>query len=232
MLPGKVRWSKQTSHGQVWHLSLRLIHWNLAQKPPKHTAAFVGMMKDARRAKQVDDQDTHPYRIQKKYLISISLMCWQSPQSSAFSFNWWRGLILRWVSLKWVRLGWFTQGVESPGNWRIGCQLLLPALACNRNWLRSSVFLCVCVCSQTDWAISPGTAEPRCSSIKNTMSVYKHGGTDRQMERDWYQRAHLLSTCPIRSQHTDYKCITCKHTNTHKAKKAKNTHIFFKSLIL
>lgn len=41
--------------------------------------------------------------------------------------------------------GWFTQGAESPGNWRIGCQLLLPALACNRNWLRSSVFLHVCV---------------------------------------------------------------------------------------
>ncbi|CAB1417010.1 unnamed protein product [Pleuronectes platessa] len=36
-------------------------------------------------------------------------------------------------------------------------------------------------------------------SMQNTMSMCKHGGTDRQMERDWYQRAHLLSTCSIRS---------------------------------
>lgn len=56
--------------------------------------------------------------------------------------------------------------------------------------------MCVCVCHRTaDWAASPGTAEPRCFSIENTKSVYKHGGTGRQMGRDRYQRAHLLHTC-------------------------------------
>lgn len=49
----------------------------------------------------------------------------------------------------------FTQGVVSPGNWRIGCQRPLPALAGNRNWPRSSLCASVCVC-----AIAQQTGQP------------------------------------------------------------------------
>lgn len=134
-----------------------------------------------------------------------------------------------WFSGKSVSSGSELDGLlsaESLRNWRIGCQLPLPALASNRNWLCSSVCLCVCArCQREDWATSPGAAEPRCSSMNNTMSACKHRGTDKQMERDWYQRAHLLSTCPIRLWHTDYRRSSCKHMHPPKKPKLVHAHI-------
>lgn len=54
------RWSEQTSHGQAWHLPLRLIHWDSAQKSLMYAAAFAGVMNHTWKAKQMHAQNNQP----------------------------------------------------------------------------------------------------------------------------------------------------------------------------
>lgn len=54
------RSSEQTSHGQAWHLPLRLIHWDSAQKSLMHAAAFVGAVNHTWKAKQTHAQNNQP----------------------------------------------------------------------------------------------------------------------------------------------------------------------------